>query len=152
MNISVYRNQSDPKVIRKNIGNPLHTYTGVKLKENTSILQPVLNLTGFSDYEKANYVYIEDFGRYYFIDDIVALNYDMVELHCSVDVLYTYQAGLCSTRFEWVRTATLNSGFFPDPEWPLQGNKANINTIIGMFPNDIGDNKNNYYLTVAGGT
>lgn len=149
MKLLVFQNKSDHKVIQKDIGQPIKEYTGVKLKENCSILSPVFTVTGFTDFETANYLYAEDFGRYYFIDDIVTLNYDMIELHCSVDVLYTYQEQISQTKFVWVRSSTLNSGFFPDPEWALQANKANENYIIGQFPTSTG---NNYTLTVAGGT
>ena len=147
MIIDLLKNNSDPKVIAKSIER-IHRYSNAKLKENCSILNPVLTLTSVEDFADVNYAYIPEFKRYYFVDDIVTLNYNMIEVHCSVDVLYTYQANLMNTKFEWVRSYTLNSGLFPDPEWPLQSNKANINKVLGVFPHSTG---NNYTLTVAGG-
>ena len=60
----------------------------VYMKENTSIEHPVFILgTGID----AGVSYCQAFGNYYFVDDIVLLTKDQVELHCSLDPLATHK-------------------------------------------------------------
>lgn len=55
-------------------------------RENPRIKLSNSNLTG--DY---NYVYIEVFDRYYFINSITKLNYSLSELELETDLLSTYK-------------------------------------------------------------
>lgn len=65
------------------------------LKDSCSILQPVIQFRqteGMTaqNFAKCNYMYIEKFGRYYYITDVVSVRNSIVEVHGRVDVLYTY--------------------------------------------------------------
>lgn len=63
----------------------------VVMKENTSIESPVFILgTGID----AGISYCQWSGNYYFVDDIVLISADQVELHCSIDVLATHKAAI----------------------------------------------------------
>lgn len=63
----------------------------VYMKENTSIERPVFIIgTGID----ANINYCQWNGNYYFIDDIVLISADQVELHCSIDVLATHKTAI----------------------------------------------------------
>ena len=61
----------------------------VSLKRETSMTNPTLIMT--IDNEVYNYVWIPDWGRYYFIDDIVYGNSNLCELRCTLDILATYK-------------------------------------------------------------
>lgn len=64
------------------------------LRDGASLIDPVLiieaNGPGFHA-NGYNYCYVEEFGRYYFITDIVSVNYSLWEIHCHVDVLMSYK-------------------------------------------------------------
>ena len=62
------------------------------LKEETSIENPsfILNTP------IANYTYVEAFGHYYFVDDVININAGMCELVCSMDVLASYKSDITS--------------------------------------------------------
>ena len=63
----------------------------VVMKENTSIESPVFILgTGID----AGISYCQWSGNYYFVDDIVLISADQVELHCSIDVLATHKTAI----------------------------------------------------------
>lgn len=69
--------------------------TGCVLKEATSILRPVVKiLTTDSSIYTYNYMYISEFERYYFIDDIVSNHNNKWEISAHVDVLETYKNGI----------------------------------------------------------
>lgn len=70
------------------------TEVDVYLKESTSILNPVFITKTIPD--TANYIYCGDFGRYYFVTDIVHVTATNIEIHCSCDVLATYKSAIGS--------------------------------------------------------
>ena len=62
----------------------------VKLKEGTSLEQPVFILDGTTH----GYNYCQFGGVYYYIDDVVIAKNNITELHCSRDLLATYKAAI----------------------------------------------------------
>lgn len=62
----------------------------VTLKDDCSILNPVFDCAGVPD--NVNYIYVSDFGRYYFVSDVVHITADRIQIHCSVDVLASYKS------------------------------------------------------------
>ena len=156
MRVELKTNSSDRKVIKKKIAD-VATLADVKIKESCSILSPVLQLSisnikaGGGRWRDANYCYIPEYDRYYFIDDIVVLNYDMAEISCSIDVLMTYQNSILKTPMEIIRSQSINSQLFVDPERPLTANKFWYPQLVGYFPTAISSQNNNYTITVAGG-
>lgn len=68
-------------------------------REDTSILTPTIeldlrNISGDDISGKIpnfNYVYISEFSRYYFVDDIEVVTNDLIRIYLTVDVLYTWQ-------------------------------------------------------------
>lgn len=94
MNLTLYHNSSERKVIGKSLNN-LGDVTGV-IKGDASIMAPTFILeydsTASSDYlTDVNYLYWQEAGRYYFVDDVQVLTGKRVMFMCSVDVLQTYR-------------------------------------------------------------
>lgn len=90
MKITFYQNKSAPNVIPKEKTKKFERI-GV-LKNNTSVRNPVIQLK-LADYDNArqcNYCYIQDFSRYYYIDDIRIVN-AIIEISMTVDVLESYK-------------------------------------------------------------
>lgn len=131
-----------------------------RIKEPCSFLDPVIELAvtnavphgsgqlAIGELAKLNYLFIERFARYYFIDDIVYENDGLVELHCSVDVLMSYASEINGSQQEVIRSEALNSPKFIDNERPILSDKIVTTKILGALTEATG---NNYYLTVAGG-
>lgn len=83
-------NSSPVEKIGKNLSEGLSF--SVDLKAGTSVLRPVLLLASpaANPLDGYNYMYIEEFNRYYFIDDIRSVRNNMWEISAHVDVLQTY--------------------------------------------------------------
>lgn len=89
MNVTFYKNNSDKRVITKTLTGAT-TATGVSLYDSTSVTNPVLKMSGgASKIANFNYVYISDFGRYYYITDFTVEN-GYILISCKVDVLMSY--------------------------------------------------------------
>ena len=115
----------------------------VTLKEDCSQDNPVFICTG----NNFNYNYCMWDGKYYFIDDIISLRNNMIEIHCELDVLATYKAEvLASTQF--VSYSSQSGGtWLADTRIPLtQETQTSVSTALTGILSTIGT----YVLTVVG--
>lgn len=99
MNIILYKTNSANNVINKTLTET--TPYSIKLKDITNLTRPVIVLydsknTFFS--HKFNYAYIQDFGRYYFIDDIKVGPNGMYTITLSCDVLESFKADILASK------------------------------------------------------
>lgn len=90
--VTIQRNTSAANVVDKELQD-IYEAEGT-LKNGSSLLDPVLIIQATSPgfhANKANYMYIEEFGRYYYITNIISTNYSLWEIHGHVDVLMSYK-------------------------------------------------------------
>lgn len=59
------------------------------LKDSTSITKPSIDFK-LNDFTEFNYMYINKFNRYYFVDDVVSVKNKLWNVRASVDVLYSF--------------------------------------------------------------
>lgn len=71
------------------------TLTG-ELKDESSIVDPVILVEKDSPLE-ANYAYIAEFGRYYYIKDITAVRTGLWRITMHTDVLKTFSEGILNS-------------------------------------------------------
>lgn len=98
MSLNLYKFTGDRKQVLKdsNHGAALIETINGSWRADTDILKPVITIepTETSTIAKickeCNYAYLADFGRYYYIEDIVALPGSVLELHLSIDVLMSW--------------------------------------------------------------
>ena len=89
------------------LGTDINAY----LKEETSIERPSFILqTPISDY-----TYVQAFGHYYFVDDVINLDASRCEVICSMDPLATYKADITSYTAFVERAASSYDVFINDP-------------------------------------
>lgn len=149
--LQLMTNEKDRKTINKTpteLGDPITCI----LKENTSIIKPTMLVSKDrlgEGWATANYGYVKEFGRYYFIDNATAETGGMIAFELTVDPLMTYSGGLMGTSFFIARSEKHGSHYFIDAEKALQSNKIVDYEIIGHIPQDTTGNK--YVLTVSGG-
>lgn len=90
INITLYQNKNVNNSVNKT---PIQkAIVNGTFKENTSITQPRVVI----EYNQLNfnYVYIDAFSRYYFVNDIIVINNKYIELVLSVDVLMSFREQL----------------------------------------------------------
>lgn len=122
MTIKFYQNSSEEKAVDKNI-TQLVTVEGI-LRESSSVIDPVINVSGVDQYiGSINYAYIEEFNRYYFINDITSVRDNMWRMSMHTDVLYTYRTAIRNNhaiieRNENQYDLLLNDGIFQTQQNP----------------------------------
>lgn len=114
--VKLCHNTSPVEKIGKNIDSGLDI-TGCVLKDQTSILNPTIRILTNSNIHTYNYMYIAEFERYYFIDDIVSVNNNKWEVSGHVDVLETYKNSILANTAVVKRQAALYNTYLNDPEW-----------------------------------
>lgn len=143
--VVLYKNESPVEKIGKTFSNS-HTISDVVLKRDTSILRPVLLINSAQDIYTYNYMYISEFGRYYFIDDIRSVNNNMWEISAHVDVLETYKDEILSNQAVIRRQQNRYNTYLNDPEWLVYAYES---VVAYKFTSPF--NKNlKYLLAVAG--
>lgn len=119
----------------------------VELKAGTSVLKPVLLLKSSSSLSGFNYMYISDFNRYYFIDDIKSIRNDLWEVSGHVDVLETYATAILSNQAVIKRQQNNFNTYLNDPEWKVY---ANENVVAYKFSSTGFSKSLKFILAVAG--
>lgn len=145
MDITLCVNNSEKNKLGKSLSN-LNTFSG-SLKEETSVTNPVImmeleNPTGF------NYAYIPEFGRYYFIDDIVSVRTGLWRISMKVDVLESFKNNIRGVSV--ILSDSTNTGkeeYLPGKVWKT---KVKELTDIINFPSGLSDN-GDFILITAGG-
>ena len=103
MILTLYKTESSPNVIGKDLTAPL-TIT-INLKAATNVIDPQLLLSkrpgiNYLDY---NYAHIDSLNRYYHIDSIESVNGSMFKLSLRCDVLETYGDGILGSNCRYKR-------------------------------------------------
>lgn len=91
MNITLYVNSSE----KYKIGKTLTAVANLEgsIKGESSIINPVI-LIEYNDPTAFNYVYIDTFGRYYFVNDVVVVRNNLLRVSLTVDVLESFAAAI----------------------------------------------------------
>lgn len=147
MNISLMYNKSEIERVVKELS--IISEMKGSLKEGASVIDPIIIIQGTpattQQIVSSNYLYIEDFGRYYFINDISSVRTNLWELSCHVDVLQTYAEQIKEQtaiiqRQENKWNLYLNDGSFKVYQNPI--------VLTKPFPN--GFTTNEFVLAIAG--
>lgn len=115
------------------------------LKDDTSVLDPVIIIQTSDNIYTYNYMYISDFGRYYFINDIISLNNNRWMIKAHVDVLETYKANILNNNAVIKRQEKLFNLYLDDPEFHVL-NYERVQTL--KFPANAFSKNLTYVLVV----
>lgn len=152
INIKLRRCTSEANRLTKSfVSNTDKNYQGI-FRESQDVLSPSFKIETTDDLSIYNYAEITEFGRKYFARP-VALQYNLWELNCEVDVLSTYEQGIKNSDVLVKRTGKtgkinyyMNDGvFFTEQRELVIYNAFKKNSSYAKLGNEC------YYLVVAGG-
>lgn len=142
-----------------------HKYTDCSLKGTTSVRFPTIiihtstsgvkNLT--SDDNKCNYMYIAEFGRYYYINDIRSIRSTILEIDAVSDPLKSFWSGTGSLKgikdnigyIDKTATTSIRSKYLDDGSFRAYST-PNISTV--PFNGDKFTTKQQFVAIIAGGS
>ena len=157
MNGKLYFNKSDKRYVNKTLEAVTYEIEGVthdtvyiEFIDDSSVTDPTLKMTAFTGGLKANYLWLEDLHRYYYIEDWT-LSKGYIYLKCHVDVLMTYKDEIMRENVILDRQENKNNVnlYQDDPEFKIY-NYTNI--VTRNFRNGFSESVSAFLLTVVGKT
>ena len=119
-----------------------------ELRNQTSVLNPSIIIESSDNISTYNFAYISEFGRYYYITDIMSIrtNCWVVSMRC--DVLMSYKDEIRSMNVILNNTQETGlSNYLSSPNWV---NLVKTKTDIKTFPKCL-SNEGEFILITAGG-
>ena len=121
------------------------------LKEDTSFLHPIIAIEKATPPMKNsyNYMYIPDFKRYYYINDIVSLIGGLWEIHADVDVLYSNYADIYESKaiLSKAQDVSVTNMYINDGSFVMDSHKFDQ---IVKYPNGLSDSGHNILICAGG--
>ena len=145
MTVTFYTNTSDNRALSKSI-TQLKSVTAT-VKGECDILNPELEVSYFSEVSGANYMYISEWNRYYFIDRISLTHGQRAIIHGHVDVLSTYKDDILDCAAVVCRQQSKGNYYLNDPVYKTRQYKI---TTVQEFPNEKFTRDGSLILAVAG--
>ena len=159
--VNLYKFSGDKKQLMKDSNHGatlLETISG-NFRNDVDLLNPVIEIhpTNTSTIaiitKQCNYVYISDFGRYYFVDNMICKPGDIIELHLSIDVLFSWAteiAALDQGIVERNGRASNSNLFLDDSEIHLYNNPYIVTYAFDYESGSLTFGSPAYILGVAG--
>lgn len=145
MTITFYKNLSDKRALSKSL-TQLQSVTAI-IKDDCDIISPTVEVSSFSGLANANYMYISDWKRYYFIDRITVSRGQRAIISGHVDVLSTYKSGILDCAAVVCRQQSKGNYYLNDPVYKTRQYKI---TTVQEFPNEKFTRDGSLILAVAG--
>lgn len=142
MTLKFYNNTSEPNRVDKVITQSGTDMVGT-LRAECSIIDPIISVEALPSLT-VNYAYINEFGRYYYINNIVCKG-KLYELHMHVDVLQTYASGIRSNKAVIARQQSMYNLYLQDGVFKTY---ADNHYQIKQFPS--GFSTQSFIFSVAG--
>lgn len=154
MTITLYTTDSDPRQLDKQLSVIASDLT-IKPLQTFSILTPVITLNYALAYLNANYAYISELDRYYFISSIDLELGKRITFSCTVDVLMSYKDSIKNCPATIVRSEAYPPGAVVDDKLPVDPNKKELKVIeftpesdYPFYTSDPASTDTNYLLGV----
>lgn len=146
LDVNLMINNSEKNRIGKKLTGSV-TYQ-CSLKEDCSIMDPVIMLNTSGNMHTFNYMYIPAFQRYYFIVDVTSKGNNLWEITAHADVLETYKDKILANSCILERQTNFYNSYLNDEEYPVYS----YDDVITFRFTDSEFIKNmKFILTVAGG-
>lgn len=143
MNVSFYKSNDDPRKLGKTM-QPVVNNISCSVFNNCSLITPTILIAFNPDIINANYMYISDFDRWYFIVDISVDIGKKMYVQCVIDVLQTYENEIKNCTATCVRNGGIGRPtYIPDNSLPLYQSAENFTSLnMGQLFNPSVINRN----------
>ena len=144
-NVVIYMNNSGDDYLDKVLSGA--TTVSCDFKQPVDIENPTIYISATDAYDKYNYCYIAEFGRYYWMKP-VAGNGQTITFQCESDPLMSFKSQIRACPAVVSRNPWHFDLYLPDSKLPIETRTA---SAIIKFPNDLFSGDHNcYVLTTLG--
>lgn len=147
MTVQLYNNSSDPRVLRKTLTAVGTSFT-CNMTDACSVENPSFRFELDSNKLGANYLYVSEWGKYYYITSRDILNNQEVVLNCHIDVLMSFKNAILNTEVIAKRSSSNTNPYLPDEVLADRGTVQQIFRKASTTP--FSRETNCYVLHIAG--
>lgn len=147
MNLTFYNNTGDIRQLNKNITQIGSAPITAQLTYSVTISDPSFVMSYDANLINANYVYVQEWGRYYFIKDRRMIDGNRIEMSCHIDVLMSFKNEILNSDVIASRSASHANPWIPDD---LVGDEGTFETYYRKSNTTPFSSTGSYLLTVAG--
>lgn len=133
--IDLYNVSDDNEKVNKTLGTAKE-FTNCSIKEQTDITNITLRIQTTDNLSAYNYVYVSEYGRYYFIDRIETTPTGFWVLSCRCDVLMSFASQILDLRGTVTRSESLFNMYLMDERYKAY---AYRDIVTKQFPSAIED-------------
>lgn len=145
MEIRLYVNSSEKNQIGKLLSSEL--ILSGSLRDTSSIINPII-LIQADNISNYNYVYIAEFNRYYFMQNIISIRTGLWQIELSVDVLESFKNEI--KKLSVILKNTEVTGLTKYISGGVWQTNVKETTTIKSFPSGL-NNEGEFILITAGG-
>lgn len=142
--IYCYNNNVEDIRVFKGISNLFHL-TGI-FRDNIDLINPTFEIE-YPEVPTFNYVFLNMFGRYYFVDSIECVRNGLYRIYCSIDVLMSYNEQLPDLQVYVTRQENTYNEYLPDEKLP--SNSKTFSQIYEPYQVGVECRKGVFILAVA---
>lgn len=144
--IYLYNVGDDPNKVHKSVG-VVKASLQVDILPDCSLNRPKLKISASNMLiSSCNYFYLDDFNRYYYIEDAVLLQHGVYEITGRVDPLKSFEGGIAGLTALVLRNEFEYNGDIVDDEITPRIKRQITKKVIGNVGKAV-----NIVITVAGG-
>lgn len=143
--VTLYNNTSNPKVFDKAITKLADV--SCDFKRPLDVETPEIYISATDSYDKCNYIYIPEFGRYYFAHGVVGPG-QVITYTCESDPLMSFKSAILSSPAVISRNPWHWDLYVPDPKLPIEARCAS--TVKKFSGAHFSGTNNSYILTTIG--
>ena len=131
--INLYNVSSDNEKINKTLGTAT-SFTNCTILETTDVVRPTVRIQTSLNLSGYNYMYIERYGRYYYIERIETTPTGMWVLYTRCDVLMSFKSDILALDGTLTRSEVRFNGYLNDSEYKAMAYRK---IVTKQFPNAI---------------
>lgn len=145
--VQLYKNSSNPNVLNKSIS--LQATVTCEFKAPMDRERPTIYISATDAYDGVNYVYIPEFGRYYFANCIGGTSQTLT-FECLSDPLMSFKSGILSSPAVIARNPWHYDKYIHDNRLPVES--RSYRSTIAFPITEAFKGKNNCYILTTIGT
>ncbi len=114
--VKLYNIDDDNEKVNKSLGTATE-FTNCTMLETVDVTKPTVRITTSTNLSHFNYMYIERYGRYYYIERVETTPTGLWVLYTRCDVLMSYKSQILALRGTVTRSESLYNGYLNDSQY-----------------------------------
>lgn len=133
VDIKLYSISADNEKINKSLGTATD-FANCTILETVDVTKPTIRISTSTNLSGFNYMYIERYGRYYYIERIETTPTGMWVLYTRCDVLMSFKSDILALDGTLTRSEVRYNGYLNDSEYKAMAYRK---IVTKQFPNAI---------------